>query len=226
MSSTARRTRGSRFSRLPLDRLSSAITSCPARKNASHTCDPMKPAPTKEQLAATGFNRCNVTTSEGGSIDAELTFRGEAHNDLTEVLDDPRVRAGLRCGPLTFPNHKLVPDVRWMLEATRRGTLGRGPRIHPRERIAWPEVLGQDEWPRQPLAVARQVGCKGLRFSEICPSTAGSSPKKRLTRRHRLIRRPRRRPTISRRPGSGRTDFPWSSRTVRTITGRTTSPRS
>ena len=27
-------------------------------------------------------------------------------------------------------------------------------------------------WPRQPLAVARQVGCKGSKFSEICPVNA------------------------------------------------------
>jgi hypothetical protein len=44
----------------------------------------------------------------------ELQFRGDAHAALDDVLRTPAVRAGLRCGPLTVPNHKLVPDSRWL----------------------------------------------------------------------------------------------------------------
>jgi hypothetical protein len=47
-------------------------------------------------------------------FESELRFRGQAHADLTEVLNDPKVKAGLRCGPLTGPNHKIVPDARWI----------------------------------------------------------------------------------------------------------------
>jgi hypothetical protein len=49
-------------------------------------------------------------------FDNELRFRGQAHKDLTEVLNDPKVKAGLRCGPLTGPNHKIVPDSRWIAD--------------------------------------------------------------------------------------------------------------
>ncbi len=44
----------------------------------------------------------------------ELGFRGEAHRALEDVLAVPAVRDGMRCGPLTLPNHKLVPDARWI----------------------------------------------------------------------------------------------------------------
>ena len=59
-------------------------------------------------------------------FDNELRFRGQAHNDLTAVLSDPKVKAGLRCGPLTGPNHKIVPDARWIADLRRR--LGAGAR--------------------------------------------------------------------------------------------------
>ncbi len=44
----------------------------------------------------------------------ELQFRGDAHDSLEAILAAPAVERGLRCGPLTLPNHKLVPDARWV----------------------------------------------------------------------------------------------------------------
>jgi hypothetical protein len=49
-------------------------------------------------------------------FDNELSFRGAAHRDLVEVLESAPVQRGLRCGPLTVPNHKLVPDARWIAD--------------------------------------------------------------------------------------------------------------
>lgn len=56
-------------------------------------------------------DRVNVNRLEN-----ELLFRGDSHRALEEVLADPEVRAGLACGPVFVPNHKLVPDVRWDLD--------------------------------------------------------------------------------------------------------------
>ncbi len=50
-------------------------------------------------------------------FDNELRFRGNAHEALARVLRAPAVEAALRCGPLTLPNHKLVPDARWVADA-------------------------------------------------------------------------------------------------------------
>jgi hypothetical protein len=58
-------------------------------------------------------------------FDNELRFRGQAHHDLTAVLEDPKVQAGLRCGPLTGPNHKIIPDSRWIAGLGERRVLAR-----------------------------------------------------------------------------------------------------
>jgi hypothetical protein len=47
-------------------------------------------------------------------FEQELRFRGRAHDALAQVLDDPKVVAAARCGTITLPNHKLVPDTRWI----------------------------------------------------------------------------------------------------------------
>ena len=49
-------------------------------------------------------------------FEQELRFRGNAHDALEQVLHDDAVRAAARCGPITLPNHKLVPDTRWIAD--------------------------------------------------------------------------------------------------------------
>jgi hypothetical protein len=51
------------------------------------------------------------------ALSGELRFIRATHDDLVAVLSAPPVRRALRCGPLTFPTYRLVPDARWLLDA-------------------------------------------------------------------------------------------------------------
>lgn len=69
-------------------------------------------------VAVVGVAVVAVDRVKPGSIDNDLTFRGQAHADLVSILDEPDVRRAVQtCGPVWTPNHKLVPDVRWILDA-------------------------------------------------------------------------------------------------------------
>jgi hypothetical protein len=58
-----------------------------------------------------------------GTLVDELRLSRDVHDDLRALVHTPQVRAGMRCGPLTFPNYRLVPDTRWILDAPR-GAIG------------------------------------------------------------------------------------------------------
>ena len=66
-----------------------------------------------------------------GRISGELRFIRLSHDRLVALLDAPEVRAGLRCGPLTFPNYRLVPDARWHLDVPRERVSARSARRRP-----------------------------------------------------------------------------------------------
>ncbi len=50
----------------------------------------------------------------------ELRFIRSTHDDLTTVLHTPAVATGRRCGAVTLPNYRLVPDTRWILHASQK----------------------------------------------------------------------------------------------------------
>jgi hypothetical protein len=68
------------------------------------------------------------------SFTDELTFRGDSHSSLKALLDNPKVRAARRCGPISTPNHKLIPDSRWILDASANEVIARSD-AHERARI-------------------------------------------------------------------------------------------
>lgn len=95
--------------------------------------DPLRRAWTRAAIAAAviGVAGLAVLAPSLSRVSEELRFIRSSHDALVSLLDDPRVRARAACGPLTFPNYRLVPDARWHLDAPRERVGARSARRRP-----------------------------------------------------------------------------------------------
>ncbi|MEA2381067.1 MAG: hypothetical protein QOH72_1038, partial [Solirubrobacteraceae bacterium] len=79
-------------------------------------------------------------------LTAELRFVRGTHADLRALLTSAPVQRSLGCGPLTFPNYRLVPDARWMLDLPAARVGARSARRRARGVAIF--VVGQKELER------------------------------------------------------------------------------
>jgi hypothetical protein len=78
-----------------------------------------------------------------GTLRGELRFIKGSHDDLVAILHAPAVRRDMRCGPITFPTYRLVPDTRWMLDLPARRVGARSAKRRTRGVAIF--VLGEKE---------------------------------------------------------------------------------
>lgn len=50
------------------------------------------------------------------SLQSELRFLADARQDVRDLVGDPAVVAGARCGPISLPTYRLVPEIRLQLD--------------------------------------------------------------------------------------------------------------
>jgi hypothetical protein len=58
-------------------------------------------------------------------VNRELSLRDDVRRDLRAVLGSAGVEAARACGPISVPNHKLIPEVRWIEDAGAGGVVAR-----------------------------------------------------------------------------------------------------
>jgi hypothetical protein len=81
-----------------------------------------------------------------GTLRGELRFIRGSHDDLVAILHAPAVQRDLRCGPITYPTYRLVPDTRWLLDLPARRVGARSARRRSRGVAMF--VLGTKELKR------------------------------------------------------------------------------
>lgn len=144
------------------------------------------PNPTLDQLIASGFNRCNVSTSEGGSIDEEVRVRYAV--DRTETLST--VFLGLTLGCAVCHNHKFDPVTQkefyqlyaFFNSAADAAMDGNALSPPPIKKLVKPEDADKlKSFDEQIAAIQRQIGEKTAAIAYVDPlsdqPTVSAEPK-------------------------------------------------
>jgi len=83
----------------------------------------LPPGRTRERWRLAAIGACvlgiaflAIKASSFDRLRAELRFIERTHEQVSGLVEDPRVVSAMRCGPLTFPTYRLVPDARWILD--------------------------------------------------------------------------------------------------------------
>ena len=77
-------------------------------------------------LAGGAYTATRLSASRPGARSCEE--RPQVRAELNGLLARPEVAAAARCGPITVPNHKLLPEVRWALDLPASGVRARSDR--------------------------------------------------------------------------------------------------
>jgi hypothetical protein len=75
--------------------------------------------------AVVGVSYATVRSERAADVAAEVRYFVAVRDDLHAVLDQPAVAAGRRCGPVSLPTYRQLPDVRWYLDADRNDVVSR-----------------------------------------------------------------------------------------------------
>jgi hypothetical protein len=110
-------------------------------------------------LLVLGAGYTAVRTSPAKAT-AELRERVRIREDLVAVLRDPAVTRARACGPLTVPTHKLLAEVRWILELPQGGVTARSDPAQPPQRSGVAIIIDR-RIARRPALDVLEVGRDG-----------------------------------------------------------------